>query len=80
MTGIEPAPSAWESVPSGPVTWPDLRGTLSESDREIPLFTEVNGPTILHMTRLPLQPPRNLDLVAAFILEPKVPAGGDMFR
>jgi hypothetical protein len=26
VTGIEPALSAWESVPSGPVTWPDLRG------------------------------------------------------
>jgi hypothetical protein len=28
------------------------------------------------MTRLPPQPPRNLDLVAASILEPEVPAGG----
>jgi hypothetical protein len=26
VTGIEPALSAWESVPSGLVTWPDLRG------------------------------------------------------
>jgi len=26
VTGIEPALSAWESVLSGPVTWPDLRG------------------------------------------------------
>jgi integrase len=25
LTGIEPALSAWESVPSGPVTCPDLR-------------------------------------------------------
>ena len=35
--------SAWEAVPSGPVTWPDLRGGLSASDRERPLFTGVNG-------------------------------------
>jgi hypothetical protein len=26
VTGIEPALSAWESMTSGPVTWPDLRG------------------------------------------------------
>jgi hypothetical protein len=26
VTGIEPALSAWESVPSGPVTCPDQRG------------------------------------------------------
>jgi hypothetical protein len=44
VTGIEPALSAWESVPSGPVTWPDLRGGVSASDRERPLVTGVNGP------------------------------------
>jgi hypothetical protein len=44
VTGIEPALSAWKSVPSGPVIWPDLRGGVSASDRERPLFTGVNGP------------------------------------
>jgi hypothetical protein len=44
VTGIEPALSAWESVPSGPVTWPDLRIGLSAIDRERPLVTGVNGP------------------------------------
>ena len=44
VTGIEPALSAWESVPSGPVTWPDLRVGVFASDRERPLVTEVNGP------------------------------------
>ena len=43
MTGIEPALSAWEAVPSGPVTWPDLRVGVSASDRERPLVTGVNG-------------------------------------
>jgi hypothetical protein len=36
--------SAWEAVLSGPVTWSNLRGRLSTSDRERPLFTVVNGP------------------------------------
>ena len=44
VTGIEPALSAWEAVPSGPVTWSDLRGGVSASDRERPLVTGVNGP------------------------------------
>jgi hypothetical protein len=44
VTGIEPALSAWESVPSGPVAWPDLRVGVSASDREGPLVAEVNGP------------------------------------
>ena len=44
VTGIEPALSAWEAVPSGPVTWPDLRVGVSESDRERPPVTGVNGP------------------------------------
>ena len=44
VTGIEPALSAWESVPSGPVTWPDLRDGVSASGRERPLVTGVNGP------------------------------------
>ena len=51
MTGIEPALSAWESVPSGPVTWPDLRGGLSASDRERPHFTGVNGPLMARRLR-----------------------------
>jgi hypothetical protein len=47
VTGIEPALSAWEAVPSGPVTWPDLRDGLSASDRERPLVAEVIG-TLMH--------------------------------
>jgi hypothetical protein len=64
VTGIEPALSAWESVPSRPVTWPDLRVGLSASDRERPLFTGVNGPLIarpswsdLHRSPCLLLPP-----------------------
>ena len=41
--GNRTALSAWKSVPSGPVTWPDLRGRLSASDRERPLATRING-------------------------------------
>ncbi len=33
VTRIKLALAAWESVPSGPVTWPDLRDGLSASDR-----------------------------------------------
>jgi hypothetical protein len=44
VTGIEPALSARESVPSGSVIWPDLCGGVSIGDREIPLVTGVNGP------------------------------------
>ena len=51
VTGIEPALSAWKAVPSGPVTWLDLRGGLSASDRERPFFTGVNGTL---MARRPL--------------------------
>ena len=54
VTGIEPALSAWESVPSGPVTWPDLRGTVSASDRERPLVTGVNGPLMALPTKVDL--------------------------
>jgi hypothetical protein len=43
VTGIEPALSAWESGPSGALTCPELRSWLSASDREIPVFTGVNG-------------------------------------
>ena len=50
VTGIEPALSAWEAVPSGPVTWPDLRGGVSASDRERPLVTGVNGPLMARQT------------------------------
>jgi hypothetical protein len=50
VTGIEPALSAWEAVPSGPVTWPDLRGGVSASNRERPLVTEVNGPLMARRT------------------------------
>src|SRR5690349_13321976 len=42
--------SAWEAVPSGPVTWPDLRGGVSASDRERPLVTGVNGPLMARRT------------------------------
>ena len=42
VTGIEPALSAWEAVPSGPVTGPDPRDGVSVRDRERPLVTEVN--------------------------------------
>jgi hypothetical protein len=47
VTGIEPALSAWESVPSRPVMRPDLRSGLSASDRDRPLVTRVNGPEII---------------------------------
>ena len=36
--------SAWESGPSGPVAWPDLRGGVFASDRGRLLATAVNGP------------------------------------
>jgi hypothetical protein len=42
VTGIEPALSAWESVPFGPMQ-PDLRCDRSTSDREYPRITRVNG-------------------------------------
>jgi hypothetical protein len=44
VTGIEPALSAWEAVPSGPVARPDLRDRLRVSVRERPFVTGVNGP------------------------------------
>src|SRR5947207_527858 len=50
VTGIEPALSAWESVPSGPVMWPDLQGGVSASDRERPLVAGVNGPLMARRT------------------------------
>src|SRR6185437_8845459 len=50
VTGIEPALSAWEAVPSGPVTWPDLGRGVSASDRERPLVTGVNGPLMARRT------------------------------
>ena len=50
VTGIEPALSAWEAVPSGPVTWPDLRVGVSASDRERPLVTGVNGTLMARRT------------------------------
>jgi hypothetical protein len=43
VTGIEPALSAWESVPSGVLMCPELRSWLSASDRDMPAFTGVNG-------------------------------------
>jgi hypothetical protein len=43
VTGIEPALSAWEFVPSGPVMWPDLQCGMSASDGERPFVTGVNG-------------------------------------
>src|SRR5690242_9791829 len=53
VTGIEPALSAWEAVPSGPVTRPDLRGGVSATDRERPVFTGVNGPLMARADRSP---------------------------
>ena len=50
VPGIEPALSAWEAVPSGPVTLPDLRSGVSASDRERPLVTGVNGPLMARQT------------------------------
>ena len=50
VTGIEPALSAWEAVPSGPVTWPDLRDGVSASDGERPVFTGVNGTLMARRT------------------------------
>ena len=44
VTGVEPPLSARESVPFGPVTWPDLRIGLSASGRERLLVTGVIGP------------------------------------
>jgi len=44
VTGNRTALSAWESVPSRPVTRPDLRDGASASNRERQLFTGVNGP------------------------------------
>jgi hypothetical protein len=43
VTGIEPALSAWEVVPSGALRCPELRSWLSDGDREIPVLTGVNG-------------------------------------
>ena len=53
VTGIEPALSAWEAVPSGPVTWPDRRGGVSASDRVRPLVTGVNGPLMARAANWP---------------------------
>jgi hypothetical protein len=44
-------------VPSGPVTWPDLRFELSASDRERPFATGVNGPLMAGRSSLVLWPP-----------------------
>jgi hypothetical protein len=52
VTGIELALSAWESVPSGPVTCPDLQYGVSASDRERPLVTGVNGPLMARRTAI----------------------------
>jgi len=54
VTRIEPALSAWEAVPSGPVTCPDLRRGVSASDREKPLVTGVNGPLMARRTTIRL--------------------------
>jgi hypothetical protein len=43
VTRIELELSAWESEPSGALMCPELRGWLSASDREIPVFTGANG-------------------------------------
>lgn len=39
---------------SEPVTWPDLRGRLSESDRERSLVTGVNGWPMAQQSRPPI--------------------------
>jgi hypothetical protein len=52
VTGIESALSAWEAVPTGPVTWPDLRDGVSASDRERPLLTWVNGTLMARRTEV----------------------------
>ena len=42
-------PTAWESVPSGPVMRPDLRGEVSASDRRdrpSPGLMAANGPVV----------------------------------
>ena len=56
VTGIEPALSAWEAAPSGPVTRPDLRTGLSASDRERPLVTGINGPLMARLSSSDLYP------------------------
>ena len=53
--------SAWESVPPGAFTCSELRSWLSGSDREIPVFTGVNGTLIARRSRtapylMPLRP------------------------
>jgi hypothetical protein len=50
VTEIESGLSAWEAVPSVPVTWPDLRGGGSANDRERPLVTGFNGPLMARRT------------------------------
>jgi hypothetical protein len=55
MTGIEPALSAWESVPSRPVTRPDLRCAVPATDRERPLATGVNGTLMARRTAVGLR-------------------------
>jgi len=57
VTVIEPALSAWESVPSRALTCAELRSWLSASDREIPVFTGVNGTL---MARRPAEAARSL--------------------
>ena len=54
----EPRLSAWESAPSGPVTWPDLRIGLSASDRERPLVTGVHGPLMARQSSPGRRPKR----------------------
>jgi hypothetical protein len=44
LHNLEVAPSAWESVPSGPVVLSDLRRGVPASDRKRPLVAGVNGP------------------------------------
>ena len=85
----QPGLSAWEAVPSGLVTWPDLRGGVSASDRERLLFTGVNGPLMargsgslispslgFHQRGLP-EMASNLDLSHAWRTGLSGSAGGD---
>ena len=73
VTGIEPALSAWESVPSGPVTCPDLRGGVSASDRERPLITGVNGPLMARLSSSDLRS-RGLGLASPSAVNPTASA------
>ena len=72
--------SAWEAVPSEPVTWPDLRGGVSGIDHERPLVTEDNGPLMARRIAVrptPLTAPSSSPSSSiAAILGPRPPCQG----